>query len=773
VNGHQPTGKTRDPGLDLLRTLAVLRVFFWHATGWAALTWIGALPVMFYVTGVLLARSISAGGVRRALADRARRLLVPFWFFAGLMLTVMFVVAEKGTFPPLHELGGWLLPLTDPVGAPWQDGWITQPLWYLRTYTWFLVAAAPLLWLLRRSTTATLAAFAALTLLGEVVLGNRFWPAQDFVTYGFFFAAGMAVSVGTLTLTPRRGGILALVVLPLVAVWSVLRFPQDGVVNNAHFLHLLVGVLWVGAAQRGLPRLRVMAGRDVLRPFVTFINQRSLSFYLWHAPVIGASYLLLARIGLTRDLPGTLLIAAISLTVTLTLLPLVGVAEDLGGRRARYPRVAPRSLIGVGVVAVAAAGLTSLPAPAELSLPPTPSRAPAPVDFTTDETSEFLLSPAKDQLPAGTDPAIAGQRSSDRAPGVDGRRPPRTSSESEPAAPAPGPVTPAPPAVSRPPRAVGPWEQLAPAVDAGLLREIEDRVVEWVRSEKYHGTVEVALLQPGRRRLLTAVTGNGERVENSVVLPLNSITKSFTAALLLRAVEERRIGLSEPVGRLDAAPWFTLVDGVTVRDLLGHRTGIPNYTATKAYQQNWRSISGWEQALRAVEETGRDFAAGARTEYSSTNYVIAGLLLEQLYGAPVENLIERDLLRPLGLTRTSVGPPVPGSPGTGTGNMTAHITDLARWGVAMWRDKTVLGPEGNALAAYTDPAKLMGYGSFSYCPCRPGKNGSVVTAGIGANGSKVTVRYYQAVDTLIVVRVPDEVTTALEDLIEDLLRYTR
>lgn len=780
------------------------RVFLWHATGWALLTWIGALPVMFFVTGHLFAGGVQRNGLSRTLTDRARRLLVPYWFFGAVMLTVMWIVSD-GTWPGrLTDLVGWVIPVVDPVGASWQNGWITEPLWYLRTYTWLLILAAPMLWVLARRPLLLLAGLAASVPAAELVLGIRYWELQDGLLYGLFFALGAADSRGLLNLTQKQLLACATGGAALAGGWVLMRPLIDGVVNNSHTAHLLVGTTWLAVAAAFLPALRELASGARLGPLVDAITSRSLSVYLWHAPLLGLGYIALARTpldGVVLTLAGTLL----GLLLTAITASLVSGVERLGGRRANDARNVAAQLLPTaraGALGALAATIISstlvIADPRPLSLPPTPSKAPETVDLTENEALAFLLeSPelgddllpvpptipedsffTSDPNPSGTTAPPANRKPGRR--GTPGTTPVTTPVTAPGTTPTTVPTTTAPPLPEAPrsTRPVADWNVIAPEAADDIRNAIVTLAGEWVRRQKterqvtYETGLEIVILQPGRLRYVTTIDKNGEAAPVGESIPFASITKSFTAALLLRAVEEGRIGMDTPLDRLAVAPWFTLTDGLTLRNLLAHRSGIITYTSTRAWNRDWQTIDGWESVLRAAEEEGRSFPIGSKVEYASTNYVVAGLLAAQIYGVPIEKLIQEHLLEPLGLRRTRVGQPIPGAPGTGTGNMSGHITDLARWAVAMWRDKTVLGSTGNALASYTDPVQLIGYGGFSYCPCRS-ERGKLVVAGIGANGAEATVRWYPATDTIIAIRIPNGLVAPLEDLITDLLTVTR
>lgn len=171
-----PKKPGRDRYLDLLRSIALVRVVVYHLFGWAWLTVVfPSMGVMFALAGSLMARSLGrpALGVIRG---RVRRLLPPLWAFSAVALALMFAGGWNVVKDPDNG-GTWgLIKLIDyvvPIGAPpfpWhvgsksgllEDTWAVQaagPLWYLRAYLWFVIASPLLLWAFRRVPWATLLA---------------------------------------------------------------------------------------------------------------------------------------------------------------------------------------------------------------------------------------------------------------------------------------------------------------------------------------------------------------------------------------------------------------------------------------------------------------------------------------------------------------------------------------------------------------------------------------------------------------------------------------
>lgn len=209
-----PKAPGRDRYLDLLRSLALVRVVLYHLFGWAWLTVLfPSMGVMFALAGSLMARSLNRPTLS-VIRGRIRRLLPPLWAFGAVVLPLMFVGGWKLSEDPDHS-GTWgLLEMVNyviPIGAPpypWEVGfpknllestWADQavgPLWYLRAYLWFVLASPLLLWAFRKVPWATLLAPLALTAVvgtGLVTIPGELGNAvTDFAVYGSCWVLGFA-----------------------------------------------------------------------------------------------------------------------------------------------------------------------------------------------------------------------------------------------------------------------------------------------------------------------------------------------------------------------------------------------------------------------------------------------------------------------------------------------------------------------------------------------------------------------------------------------------
>jgi len=760
--------------LDFVKVLALLRVFLWHATSWAPLTYVASIPVMVLAAGFLFEKSLSRSSVVEVIKSRLWRLLVPFWLFALLAISVMAAKDSSLALLSLPDVLSWILPLRNPVGSSWQQGWITEPLWYLRAYLWLLLASPILVKAVKKGPGEVLAVFAIAVIVCEQLFGSNAWAFQDFLLYGFFWTLGMILA-GRQSLVASRhsfklGALLALISAGIYAVQT----PVDGVVNNSHTLHLFVGSSTLAFLWAARKHLEAMASSRLLARASRAVSHNGLTIYLYHAPMLGVAYLLLGEWGLKEGLVLTLAAVLFGAFLTISAVKFAGPAEQWSKRKpiANASMYRPNSLrklvvktATLSVVLYATIATVNPFAPGAF-VPQTPSKAPDVAVFEVEADETFLLEGSNasvNQEPTPTTRATATRE----IVTADRYNPPTKS----PTTKEPKKVTskPAgrPTLVSWAPdlRALASWDQSAPDMDEGKRAAIELLFTRWAAKNKL-SSAQLGLLLPGRSKLLLSANEEGVLQDPPSSVPFHSVTKSFTSALILRAVAQGKIELDDKVGVLEVAPWFDAARDVTVAQLLGHRSGLAPYAETRAFKENAASIDSWESALKAAQEDGPQFAPGAAVAYSSTNFIVAGLLAEKLYGAPVEVLLERELTSPLNLSSIVFKKPFPGSPGTGTGNAEGSLQDVMRWTSAVWRDGVVLGLGNSHVANYAENTSNLGYGTFAYCPC----TSSGLKAAYGTNGAQITSRYYAALDVVILVRTTSGVTPEVEDLISEVLR---
>jgi D-alanyl-D-alanine carboxypeptidase len=140
---------------------------------------------------------------------------------------------------------------------------------------------------------------------------------------------------------------------------------------------------------------------------------------------------------------------------------------------------------------------------------------------------------------------------------------------------------------------------------------------------------------------------------------IGSVTKTFVATVALQLVNEGRISLDDTVEK-----WLPgLVPGgrrITVRQLLSHRSGLFDYVEDPRVfaPYNQDPAHTWEprRLVEIAVAHPAPFSPGRRFAYSSTNYLLLGLIIETATGTPLEQQLRERIFEPLGLRKTTFAP---------------------------------------------------------------------------------------------------------------------
>ncbi|MGW3230734.1 serine hydrolase domain-containing protein, partial [Kitasatospora sp. NPDC001095] len=168
----------------------------------------------------------------------------------------------------------------------------------------------------------------------------------------------------------------------------------------------------------------------------------------------------------------------------------------------------------------------------------------------------------------------------------------------------------------------------------------------------------------GRTRNYTAGVGDlatGAKVPVDGQVRIGSNTKAFTAVVVLQLVAEGKLGLDSPVETY--LPGLLRGDGIdgrdiTVRQLLQHTSGLPEYVDKGSILAGPKRYYEPRELLDSALAQKAHFAPGTRWEYSNTNYLMAGLIIQKVTGRPLGEEINRRVVDRIGLRHTYF--PTPG-----------------------------------------------------------------------------------------------------------------
>ena len=181
-----------------------------------------------------------------------------------------------------------------------------------------------------------------------------------------------------------------------------------------------------------------------------------------------------------------------------------------------------------------------------------------------------------------------------------------------------------------------------------------------------------------------------------------SLTKQFTAALILRLEEDGLLRIDEPVGRYIEEYPSPNADRITLHHLLTHTSGLPSYTNTPGFMEFGSDLPHSPGEILALTwEDPLSFEPGTDFEYSNSGYVLLGWIAERVTGVSYEEALRSYVLAPLELTDTGYDhdlfPP--------EGHAAGHARDLTGYRPALLIDPTVPYAAGMLYSTVGDLAR--------------------------------------------------------------------
>ena len=276
------------------------------------------------------------------------------------------------------------------------------------------------------------------------------------------------------------------------------------------------------------------------------------------------------------------------------------------------------------------------------------------------------------------------------------------------------------------------------APSAAALATMDARIETEMRDQNIPG---VAIAIASRGRLVHVKTYGLADVENrvpvtdSTVFEIGSISKQFVAAAALLLVQDGRLQLDDPIHRyLTDLPSEWL--GVTVRQLLTHTSGIPDYEEIQTYD-GYRFRVTPEEIIRVAHSRPMDFAPGQGWYYSNTGYFLLSLIVERIEGKPLGDVLTARIFAPLGMRQTRMADPediimhrssgywvdrtgrnlmnrdaTQTSSTLGAGGLLSSVHDMAKWDAALYGDALLTASSKSEMwtAAVLPDGTDTGYG---------------------------------------------------------------
>jgi D-alanyl-D-alanine carboxypeptidase len=255
--------------------------------------------------------------------------------------------------------------------------------------------------------------------------------------------------------------------------------------------------------------------------------------------------------------------------------------------------------------------------------------------------------------------------------------------------------------------------QLAPSSAPTLTTAQRQQIVALVAATMRHQHLPGMSLAIARNGVLMYASGYGYRdmqkrspADAGTVYNIASMTKQFTATAIMLLQEDGKLSVDDSLARY--LPDYRFAKGITLREMLNHISGIPDYSIVDDVPHKATAA----QFVDLIKDSPLDFSPGSRFEYSNTNYVILGMIVEQVSGESYGDFLAHRVFQPLGMRTTSArmipqdvpdgavgytyangkivaAPQTADDLGYGDGTIDASVTDLVRWDAALDNGRVV------------------------------------------------------------------------------------
>jgi D-alanyl-D-alanine carboxypeptidase len=290
-------------------------------------------------------------------------------------------------------------------------------------------------------------------------------------------------------------------------------------------------------------------------------------------------------------------------------------------------------------------------------------------------------------------------------------------------------------------------QQAAPSPAGDLNTRLQTALDEWRESIQAPGASLGVVQKDGS--VVGLASGLADKTGSRKLLPsqlmmAGSTGKTFFAALALQLIEAGQLDLNAPVAKyLGDRPWFPRLPNakdITVRHLMTHTSGLVRYEMNPRFTADLRAqpdkVWAPEEEVAYLLDATPPFAAGQGWDYSDTNYIVLGMILEKLTGTQAYDEITRRFLNPFKLTEVAptrsrrtpglvngyAGPKDPlGLPDEvnpngvfvinpqfewAGGGFATSARQLARWGHALYTAQAISPKMRDLMIAEAVPARL-------------------------------------------------------------------
>jgi CubicO group peptidase (beta-lactamase class C family) len=218
----------------------------------------------------------------------------------------------------------------------------------------------------------------------------------------------------------------------------------------------------------------------------------------------------------------------------------------------------------------------------------------------------------------------------------------------------------------------------------------------------------------------------------NTIFEIGSVTKQFTAALIMKLQEQGKLNVDDPVNKYLAK--YNFPAPITLRMLLTHTSGLANYTTFAQYPGWARNGVSEPTVLTGISQASLLFPPGTQWSYSNSNYFVLGAIIENVSGQSYSDNLGQYIFQPLALTNTFYSMPPSEQSAIGyTGNasysepallvdrsapfaagaLSSNVYDLVAWDNALIHGKVVSPASFHEMTTPVD-VSISGGGSYGF-----------------------------------------------------------
>ncbi len=262
-----------------------------------------------------------------------------------------------------------------------------------------------------------------------------------------------------------------------------------------------------------------------------------------------------------------------------------------------------------------------------------------------------------------------------------------------------------------------PQPTLAPQQSARV-----DQLVNRTMSGQHLAGLSLAIVRDGNVLYANAYgyrnIESGLAADVTTLYEIGEITQEFTATAILLLRQDGKLSLADPV--MKYLPDLPRGAGITLRNLLNHTSGIPDYTNTPEFKRRRGQDVAPFEIVTTVRGMPLQFSPGTQYSFSNTNYVLLGMIVEKAGGIPYGDFLYERIFKSLNLNNTAYNASATNTPEFATGyfnangnlkpalpadlrwafsaaGLVSNVLDLAFWDAALMSGRVIDPADRNAM----------------------------------------------------------------------------